>query len=347
VSNILSQDEIESLLNSLGDGPDQSQASAQPANKGRTREQVKPGWLPGADRHNSRADVPFEVYDFRRPDKFSRDQLRTLQMLHETFARLSGSSLSAYLRTPVNVELISLEQVPYEEYMRSIGGSVFTVISMPPLSGQAVIEIEFGLTFSIIDRLLGGPGVSISRSSLSDIERPLVRATLEQMFGSLKSAWEGVVILNPGIEGMETSAQFVQIAPPSDIVITMLFEVKVGEQRGAMSVCIPYLMLKPITPKLSAQRWFISTNKKQGNGVRRNISHQVRHAEVPCTIELGKASISTQDFLKLAVGDVLRLETRSDDDIQMLVGPTPKFSGKIGLSGNKVGFTITDTIKGN
>ncbi len=347
MSNILSQDEIEALLNSLGDGPDQAASPAPAEASGKQKEQNKPSWMKGGDKKPARSDIPFEVYDFRRPDKFSRDQLRTLQMLHETFARLAGSSLSAYLRTPVTVELISLEQVPYEEYMRSIGGSVFTIISMPPLTGQAVIEIEFGLTFSIIDRLLGGPGHSISRMSLSDIERPLVRATLEQMFGSLKSAWEGVVILNPGIEGMETSAQFVQIAPPSDIVITMLFEVKVGEQRGAMSICVPYLTLKPITPKLSAQRWFVSANKKQGNGVRKNISHQVRHAEVPCTVELGKAHISTQDFLKLAVGDVLRLETRSDDDIKFLIGPTPKFSGRIGLSGSKMGFTITDTIKGN
>ncbi|MEQ1823936.1 MAG: flagellar motor switch protein FliM [Fimbriimonadaceae bacterium] len=347
MSNILSQDEIEALLNSLGDSPEKSGVAEPTKSTAKSREANKPSWLKSGERKPARTDIPFEVYDFRRPDKFSRDQLRTLQMLHETFARLAGSSLSAYLRTPVTVELISLEQVPYEEYMRSIGGSVFTIISMPPLTGQAVIEIEFGLTFSIIDRLLGGPGQSISRTSLSDIERPLVRSTLEQMFGSLKSAWEGVVILSPGIEGMETSAQFVQIAPPSDIVITMLFEVKVGEQRGAMSICVPYLTLKPITPKLSAQRWFVSSNKKQGTGVRRNISHQVRHAEVPCTIELGKAHISTQEFLKMAVGDVVRLETRSDDDIQMLIGPTPKFCGRIGLSGRKMGFTITDTVKGN
>lgn len=108
----------------------------------------------------------------------------------------------------------------------------------------------------MVDRMLGGPGGAISRSVLTDVERPLVRQLVERLFAGLKSAWEGVVVADPTIEGMETSAQFVQIAPPNDIVVTILFEVRIGDQRGAMSLCIPYLLLKPITTKLSAQKWF-------------------------------------------------------------------------------------------
>lgn len=332
MSNILSQEEIESLLNALQEGD--------AANAGVRR----PGTGAQAA-SNNRGDVPYEVYDFRRPDKFSRDQLRTLQMLHETFARLAGSSLSAYLRAPVNIDLVSLEQVPYEEYLRSITSSVFTVLSLPPLSGQAVLEIEFGLVFSVIDRMLGGPGRTIQRNSLTDIERPLVRQTLERMFQALKTSWEGVVIVNPGIEGMETSAQFVQIAPPNDIVVTVLFEVKIGEQRGAMSLCIPYLLLKPITTKLSAQRWFVSNSRKHSPTSRRQLSHQVRNSRVDCVIELGSTHISTNRFLELKPGDILRLDTATEHPIKMLIGKVPKFEGKPALNGKKVCFSVLNPIE--
>jgi flagellar motor switch protein FliM len=330
VSNILSQEEIENLLNVLQEGDNGAPLT---------------GVSKNIEKRGLRSEVPYEVYDFRRPDKFSRDQLRTLQMLHETFARLAGSGLSAYLRAPVSIDLVSVEQVPYEEYLRSITSSVFTVISLPPLSGQAVLEIEFGLIFSIIDRILGGPGRSITRNNLTDIERPLVRQTLERVFQALKSSWEGVVIVNPGIEGMETSAQFVQIAPPNDIVVTILFEVKIGDQRGAMSLCIPYLVLKPITTKLSAQRWFVSNARKHSPTARRQLSAQVRNAKVECTIELGRTKISSEEFLKLKPGDLLRLNSATDKPIRMLIGTVPKFEGRPALNGKKICFSVSDLIE--
>lgn len=340
MSNILSQDEIEALLSTLTEGSDAASPAVAKQNPKPT-----PSGPGGQRRAPMRADIAYEVYDFRRPDKFSRDQLRTLQMLHETFARLAGSSLSAYLRAPVTIDLVSLEQVPYEEYLRSITSSVFTVMSLPPLTGQAVMEIEFGLVFSIIDRILGGPGKAISRNNLTDIERPLVRQTLERVFHALKVAWEGVVIVNPGIEGMETSAQFVQIAPPNDIVVTILFEVKVGNQRGAMSLCIPYLVLKPITTKLSAQRWFTSNSRKHSPSSRRQISQQVRNALIECTIELGKTQISTDDFLELKPGDLLRLDSSMKDEIRMLVGKVAKFEGKPAMNGKRVCFSVSKMIE--
>jgi flagellar motor switch protein FliM len=337
VSDILSQEEIEALLNSLSseDVTAMNNLTAPASTAAPT----------GSSRTSSRAQRPtvaYEVYDFRRPDKFSKDQLRTLQMLHETFARLAGSGLSAYLRTPVTIDLISLEQVPYEEYLRSINQSAFTIMSLPPLSGQAVLEIEFSLIFSMIDRMLGGPGKGLNRSNLTDIERPLVRQMIERMFAALKSAWEGVVIVNPGIEGMETSAQFVQIAPPNDIVVTILFEVKIGNQRGAMSLCIPYLVLKPITAKLSAQKWFAAGTKKQSHQTRKQLAYQVNHAKVDCTVELGKARLSVKDFLGIKKGDVLRIQRKTDEQLTLMVGGVPKFGGKPALNGKNIVFTVSE-----
>lgn len=337
VSEILSQDEIEALLNSLGG--EEGSALSFTAPSAEAGAEQKPS--PISSRSASRTTIAYEIYDFRRPDKFSKDQLRTLQMLHESFARLAGSGLSAYLRTPVNIDLISLEQVPYEEYLRSINQSAFTIMSLPPLTGQAVMEIEFGLIFSMIDRMLGGPGRALNRTVLTDIERPLVKQMIERMFSALKTAWEGVVIVNPGIEGMETSAQFVQIAPPSDIVVTILFEVKIGNQRGAMSLCIPYLVLKPITQKLSAQKWFAAGTKKQSNQARKQLAYQVNHAKVECTVELGRARVSMQDFVRLKRGDVIRLTQKSDEDITFLIQGQPKFEGRPAMSGKNLVFTVT------
>lgn len=344
MSEILSQAEIEALLNSLNsdiEGPAQP-AAMEPA-----------GPIPGLPKPDSTIDNralgrysrPYEVYDFRRPDKFSKDQLRTLQMLHETFARLAGSSLSAYLRTPITMDLISIEQVPYEEYLRSISQSVFTVMSLPPLAGQAVLEIEFGLIFTMIDRMLGGPGRAIARNVLTDIERPLVRQTIERMFQTLKNAWEGVVVVNPTIEGMETSAQFVQIAPPNDIVVTILFEVKIGNQRGAMSLCIPYLLLKPVTAKLSAQKWFASSSKKQSTAARKLLSWQIHQAQVECAVRLGQANLSVREFLGLNPGDVVLLDQQTERDLLLLVGDVPKFEGKPALQGKKIVFSISNSIE--
>lgn len=307
---------------------------------------AKAGGPPGAfaTRLGRKAVAAFEYYDFRRPDKFSKEQLRTLQMLHETFARLAGSSLSAYLRSAVNIDLVSLEQVPYEEYLRSISQSVFTIMSLPPLTGQAVLEIEFGLVFTMIDRILGGPGKAISRNVLTDIERPLVRQMIERMFTALKSAWEGVVVVNPSIEGMETSSQFVQIAPPNDIVVTILFEVRIGSHRSAMSLCIPYLVLKPITTKLSAQKWFVSASRRHSPAHRRQLTHQVENTSVETTVRLGQARMRMRDFLALKQGDIVKLDQRTTKDLTMLVAEVPKFKGKPALQGKKIVFTVRQEI---
>jgi flagellar motor switch protein FliM len=338
VSEILSQAEIEALLSSLG--PEGAAPAAEPVPTG--AQPASPSVQPSdpAIRIKSRS-AAYEVYDFRRPDKFSKDQLRTLQMLHETFARLAGSSLSAYLRCPVSVELVSLEQVPYEEYMRCINQSTFTIVSIPPLNGQAVLEMEFAVVFTMLDKLLGGPGRALDRTVLTEIEQPLVRQTVERMFTALKSAWEGVVIVNPGIDGMETSAQFVQIAPPTDIVISVLFEIRVGETRGAMSLCIPYMVLKPVTAKLSAQKWFANSNRRQNAGHRRALTHHIQASFVDCSVRLGRTKMNVKDFLRLQQGDIVRLDQRVDRDIRMFVSRVPKFEGRPAQENGKLVFQVS------
>lgn len=333
---ILSQEEIEALLASLS----ASEEGAAPAGASASPPAASP-----FGKTERRAPIAYEVYDFRRPDKFSKDQLRTMQMLHETFARMFSSTLSAYLRAPVHIDLISVEQIPYDEYIRAITSSVINIFSMQPLSGQALLEIEFEVTISMIDRLLGGPGTVIKRPqpALTDIERPLVETVVDRALSALRNAWEGIVSFTPVREGMETSAQFVQIVPPNDIVVSILFEIRVGETHGAMSLCIPYLLLKPVLSKLSAQRWF-SGSKRSASPHTALIAQQIQQARVPLVAVLGNTRLMLRQVLDLKEGDVILLSRRTNEPIEVLVGNKVKFRARPGLRGKQVVIQIESIV---
>lgn len=341
MSDILSQSDIEALLNTM---PGAQESTAGGAPKSRSGGQVRtpggaiPTFLPPIKAGGR--TLAYEVYDFRRPDKLSKDQLRTLQQINETFARLISSGLSAYLRTPVQVELVALEQVPFEDYLRGINNSVFTIMSLPPLTGQAVLEMEFGLVFTVIDRMLGGPGKPIARTALTDIERPLLRQTIERMFAALKTSWEGVLMINPTVEGTETSAQFVQIAPPTDVAVTILFEVRMTGSRHAMSICIPYQTLKAITGKLSAQKWFAGGTRKATPTTRHHLSQQLQSAEVDLSVSMGGATLSVGEFVALRVGDTIRLNQPVQEPLKLSVGGVTKFVGRPAMQGKKIVLAV-------
>jgi flagellar motor switch protein FliM len=332
MSEILSQSEIEALLASL--------ASEAPAGGGGL-EEASPSPLKGA----AKRSVAYEVYDFRRPDKFSRDQLRTLQMIFETFARLCATNLATYLRVPVHIELISLEQIPYEDYLRSLRQSAFIIFSAPPLSGESVLEMEYSLVFTLLDRLLGGPGRPVERATFTDIERPLVLALGERMMLAFKSAWESILQIDPHIEGMETSAQFVQVAPPSDIVVAALMEARVGDRRDAMSLCVPHMVIKPITPRLSSQNWVASAGKRTTPFIRQTLTYHIRRSSLRCVARLGSTTMRLRELLQLQAGDLIVLDTPANGAIDLLVEGRTKFRGKPAVRNRKLVLSITEVIR--
>ena len=199
-------------------------------------------------------------------------------MLHDNFVSLYVSSLSAYLRAQVQIDLVSVEQVPYDEYLKSLSASLLNVLNADALGGQALLEIDFGILFSMLDRLLGGKGAAgkVVRD-LTDIEKVLAGNVLELALSDLKAAWEAVLPVTFTVASMETSAQFVQIVPGNDTVVLMLFEIRIGEFRGAMSLCIPYLLIKPILNKLNTQRWFVSDRKKASASARARSGAAAEH----------------------------------------------------------------------
>lgn len=327
LSDVLSKAEIESLIGSLTSEPE-----SEPVRRAAA----------GANRQRQRGIVAYEVYDFRRPDKFSKEQLRTLQMLNESFGRLAGSSLSAYLRLPVAIELVALEQVPFEEYLRGINQSAFVLLSLPPLPGQAVLEVEFPVAFTMIDRLLGGPGRPFDRTVFSDIEAPLVRDIVARLCQCLQSSWEGLAPIEPSVESVEVSSQFVQIAPPTDIVISMLYEVRLGETRGALSLCVPYLMLKPVTGRLSGHKWFVQTGRRAAPTDRGEMSKLVKDVTVDCAVRLDPTPIRLEEYRRIRVGDVIQLNHKVEDRLTLFIHDVPTHTGRIALDGPKIVFTVSD-----
>jgi len=332
MSEILSQAEIEALLASL--------ASDAPAGTAAPDEAS-----PSPSTTRQKRSVTYEVYDFRRPDKFSRDQLRTLQMIFETFARLCATNLATYLRVPVHIELISLEQISFEDYLRPLRQSAFIIFSAPPLSGEAVLEMEYSLVFTLLDRLLGGPGRPVERTAFTEIERPLVLALGERMMLAFKSAWESILQLDPHIEGMETSAQFVQIAPPSDIVIAVLMEARVSDRRDAMSLCVPHMVIKPITPRLSSQNWVASSGKRTTPLIRQALTQHLRHSPLTCVARLGSTTMHLRQLLQLKEGDLIVVDTPANGAIDLLVEGRCKFRGKPAIRNRKLVLSITQVVQ--
>ncbi len=321
---MLSQSEIDDLLSALSTGV----VSAEEIKDEQKQRKIK-------------------VYDFKRPDKFSKDQIRTLYMLHENFARLMNTYLSAHLRTIVHIDVASVDQLTYEEFIRSLPSpSVIGVFQMQPLKGNAILELNPNVIFSIIDRLFGGPGLPPAKTrSLTDIEEAIIKRVINKTLECFSEAWKQVVAIDPKLEVIESNPQFTQIVPPNDMVVIITLHVKIGQVEGLVNICIPYLVLEPIMSKLTTTYWVASSVAKQALPEHINaIQRKLEKAFIPILVELGRTTITVQELLGLVVNDVLQLESKIKDDLNVIVGQRKKFRGQPGLTGHKVALQITQVI---
>lgn len=285
-------------------------------------------------------------YDFRRPDKFSKDQLRTLQIIHEGFSRGIATNLSGYVRTMVEGEVVSVTQATYDEFVRSLTNpTLICVFGVAPLEGSALIEIPPDLTFVIIDRLLGGPGTIPSRiRELTEIEQTVMRRILEQLLGNLSDAWANLVELRPRLERLEVNPQFVQLLPPQDMVINIALRIRMLGIEGRVNICWPYLALEPIASKLHAHYLFGSGETIEAGQNVEEIRRRVEKMNVPVTVSLGEATVTVGELLELGVGDVVRLSTRIDEPLPVRVGDKTKFLARPGRVGSRMAVEITTVI---
>jgi flagellar motor switch protein FliM len=325
MTEVLSQDEIDQLLTAI--------------NAGETEiESIKPT----ADTRK------IKIYDFKRPDKFSKEQIRTVQNMHETFARLTTTTLSAQMRALVHVHVASVDQLTYEEFIRSIPTpTTLAVVSMDPLKGQAILEIDPSVTFTIIDRLFGGSGEGAKLNrELTDIEHSVMEGIIVRILGNMREAWTQVIDLRPRLSQIETNPQFAQIVPPSEMVVLVTLETKVGEVEGMMNLCIPYMTIEPIVSKLSAQFWYSSVRRGATTENLNILKEKLSSVEIPVIAEVGHISIPVRDVLALRKGDVVRLySVHVDDPMALNVGNKKKFLCRPGVIGKKMAVQITKKLE--
>ena len=326
MNEVLSQDEIDQLLTAISSG-DSEVDDFNPVNDTRK----------------------IKIYDFKRPDKFSKEQLRTVSNMHETFARLTTTSLSAQLRSLVHVHVASVDQLTYEEFIRSIPTpTTLAVVNMDPLKGNAVLEIDPTITFCMIDRLFGGRGVTSGNKNrdLTDIEQSVMEGIIVRILANMREAWTQVIDLRPRLGQIETNPQFAQIVPPSEMVVLITLETKVGDEEGMMNFCIPYLTIEPIISKLSSQFWFSSVRRSSTTQYLGTLKEKLSSVDMEVVASVGSINLSVRDVLSLTTGDVVRLSnTKVGDPLTLSVGNRKKFFCQPGVVGKKMAVQITGKIE--
>ncbi len=289
-----------------------------------------------------------KVYDFKRPDKFSKDQIRTLYMLHESFARMLNTYMSSHLRTLVNVDVASVEQSTYQEFVQSlINPSVITILGVPPLKGNIIFELSSEIAFAYLDRVFGGDGTTaIKTRVLTEIEDAVMRRFVNSAMERFKESWSNVTPMNPVLEATESNPQFTQIVPPNDMVVVVTMNTKLGEVEGLMNICIPYLVLEPVMSKLTTTFWVAASASKDESGVHAEIIRkQLNKTQVPFVVEVGRVQITIREFLTLGFGDVLQLNTKVKEDFPCMIGTNAKFLCRPGTFGKKLAVQITQVVK--
>ncbi len=326
MSKILSQWEIDALLNSVAT----EDAPAAP----------QPGALSLNDRN-------VKLYDFRRPDKFSKDHIRAIQNVHETFARVTTSALTSYLRTGTSVHLTSIEQIVYDEYIQQLANpTVVNLVELQPLAGRIVVEMNMNVALAMLDRMMGGSGQAGNRKNeLTDIELALVRSLSNTVVSALRDGWSIVADLQPVLVDTVLSAEFVQAALPGDIAVLLLLEVQALGASGTMSVCIPHPVIEPIMDKLSTQLWFSSSRKEGGHDDRQKLEETLRAVTLPMSVELGTTTITVGELMELREGDVIRLDRNADADLTILVGDHARFRGRPGVIAGNRAVQVSGTIE--
>lgn len=292
----------------------------------------------GASQEKRRRVVP---YNFRRPDRLSKEQVRALYLLHDLFSHSLSSSLPIFLRTISEVTLISVEQQAYVEYLYGLPDptTIFT-LTMHPLQGVSVLELNPSLAFPVIDRLLGGKGAPLPEArACTEIEQKILESFLKVVIDDLRDAWKPMVELEMQIVGRETRPQLLQIVAPNEVVLSIVFHVQVGDARGMMSLCIPALILEPIIQKFNQS--FYSRSREVPPAQTRSLLDMLSSVSFPVAAELHGTTAAMEDLISLAPGDVLRLDHPVDRPVELSVGGVVKFHGELTAHNGRTAARVT------
>ena len=324
MAEVLSQNEIDALLSALSTG----ELAPEELQKEEEKQKVKP-------------------YDFKSPQKFSKEHIRTLELIHENYSRIISNYLSAQLRRNVKVTLETVEQVPYEEFIHSISNpTLLTIFTLPPLSGNILFETNPQFVYQVIDILLGGNGERKNHSSkeFSDIDKNIIKQVNTGLISNLKLAWEDILEVEPKVEGIETNPALNQTLAPTEPVALISFSVELGRNSSFINLCIPYMSLEKVADKLVVQYWF----KNENDGDLSESEHKVRErlniVDVELSVELGKTHLNVDDFLKLVRGDIIKLDNKSTEPVKIYIENEKCYYAKPGIVGKNAGVAILDIL---
>jgi len=325
MADILSQEEIDALLDVVDDEGDDALAADEETELFPSRQ--------------------ITLYDFKRPNRVSKEQLRAFRGIHDKMARSLSSQISSIMRSIVEITLHSVDQMTYGEFLMSLPNPTsFNVFSMKPLEGSGVLEINPSIAFPMLDRLLGGKGDPFEAGrEFSDIELSLFETILRVMMSTLKEAWGPVTELYPAIESKESSPNVVQIVAQNEIVVMVVMEIVIGHSSGMMNICYPVIALEPVLPKLASRDLMLNetSSKKSRN---QELKVLLGGAQVEVEAELGEAELSVGEVLDLVEGDIIRLNAAANDMVTVNVDQKERFRGQVGLRRFRKSVQITELI---
>lgn len=323
MSEVLSQNEIDNLLKALSTGE------------------------LDADEYTNSNETQVKNYDFARPAKFSKEHLRTLEIIFEHYGRLLYTNLPAYLRKNVQVEVMNSEAVAYSEFANALSNPVLLgIIDFAPLKGNILMDLAPNLGYAIIDRLLGGTGTSLEKKrDFSEIEITIIERIISICIDLLREPWLNVVELSPRLEKIETNSQFAQIISPSEMIAIVTLNLKIGDVEGLMNICLPYITLEPVMDKLNTKYWYSTMQDKEESAYGDKIEALISRAVVPLKAVLGTSSISVSDFANLQKGDIIKLDSGIEEELTVFVGNIGKFKALPGSAEENYAVRITSIIR--
>lgn len=323
MAEVLSQSEIDALLSALSSG------------------ELQPDELP---KDEDKQKV--KVYDFRSPQKFSKDHLRTLELIHDNFARIISNYLTAQIRTNAKIKIETIEQITYEEFIHSIPNpTVLTIFRMPPLNGSILFETNPQFVYQVIDILLGGTGDrKYKLREFTDIDKNIIKQVNKGLITNLRLAWEDIIEVDPEIEGIETNPALNQTLAPNEPVALITFSVEIGRNTTFINICIPYLSIEKVLDKLVVQYWFQQADDQLLKESRDKLKERLNIVDINLTAILGHTHITVDEFLKLSMGDVITLDNKTSNAVKLLAGDQQVYYAKPGIVNKSLGVEILDII---
>lgn len=300
-----------------------------------------------AEEIKENAEKQVKNYDFARPSKFSKEHLRTLEIIFEHYGRLLSTNLPVYLRKNIQVEVMNSEAVTYSEFSNALSNPVLLgIVNFAPPQGSIILEMASNLGYAIVDRMLGGSGEPLTKMrEFSEIELLIIERIMGVYVELLREPWANVVDLHPRLERIETNSQFAQIISPSEMIAIITINVTIGDVDGLLNICLPYMTLEEVMDKLNTKYWYSTMQEKDEEIYSEAIESLISKASIPVKAILGESAISVNDFVNLQVGDIIRLDSKVNQELDVYVGNIKKFAALPGASGDEYAVRITSVIR--